>query len=371
MPEDKMGLDIGPKTEKLFASALDGAKSILWNGPMGVFENKLFASGTVAVGSAVVQSTAAGATSVIGGGDTAAAVRQFGFAEKVSYVSTGGGASLEYCEGKKLPGMAPLEVNSALKKIYLYGNWKMNMTRGETDAFMKALAAAFASSPELAAANGKTLEIAVFPPFTSIAAATDANGAALVNVGAQNVYFEPKGAFTGEISIPMLKDAGCTRVILGHSERRHIFGESDELIAKKVKTVLDAGLIPVLCYGETLEEREAGRTAEVVTRQLRTALTGLSSEALEKIVYAYEPVWAIGTGKSATSAEAQEVCADSKKLLAELAGKPISVVVLYGGSVNADNAKELLSMSAIDGALVGGASLKVDSFLQIYVRGAA
>jgi triosephosphate isomerase len=263
-------------------------------------------------------------------------------------------------------------VGSTLKKIYLYGNWKMNMNRGETEAFMKALAVAFASSPELAAANGKTLEIAVFPPFTSIAAAKDASAdVPSVNVGAQNVYFEPKGAFTGEISIPMLKDAGCTRVILGHSERRHIFGESDELIAKKVKAVLDAGLIPVLCYGETLEEREAGRTAEVVTRQLRTALAGLSFEALEKIVYAYEPVWAIGTGKSATSAEAQEVCADSKKLLAELAGKPVSVVVLYGGSVNADNAKELLSMSAIDGALVGGASLKVETFLQIYVRGAA
>ncbi|MDR1650132.1 MAG: triose-phosphate isomerase [Synergistaceae bacterium] len=256
-----------------------------------------------------------------------------------------------------------------MKKIYLYGNWKMNMTRGETEAFIKAFTAAVASSPELSAAIGKTLEVAVFPPFTSIAAAKDAvgvsNGAAPF-VGAQNVYFEPKGAFTGEISIPMLKDAGCTRVILGHSERRHIFGESDELIAKKVKAVLDAGLIPVLCYGETLEEREAGRTADVVSRQLRTALAGLSVGELEKIVYAYEPVWAIGTGKSATAGEAQEVCADSKKLIAELAGNPsIAVVVLYGGSVNADNAKDLLSMDAIDGALVGGASLKVNSFLQI------
>jgi triosephosphate isomerase len=155
---------------------------------------------------------------------------------------------------------------------------------------------------------------------------------------------------------------------LGHSERRHIFGESDELIAKKLKAVLDAGIVPVLCYGETLGEREAGRTAEVVSRQLETALSGLSPAELEKIVYAYEPVWAIGTGKSATSAEAQEVCADSKKLISGLAGKPIASAVLYGGSVNADNAKELLSMDAIDGALVGGASLKADSFLQIYTR---
>jgi triosephosphate isomerase len=159
---------------------------------------------------------------------------------------------------------------------------------------------------------------------------------------------------------------------LGHSERRHIFGESDELIAKKVKAVLSAGLVPVLCYGETLEERETGRTAEVVSRQLRTALSGLSPAELGKIVYAYEPVWAIGTGRSATPDEAQEVCADSKKLIAELAGKPTAAaVVLYGGSVNAENAKELLSMDAIDGALVGGASLKADSFLQIYTRWAS
>jgi triosephosphate isomerase len=259
-----------------------------------------------------------------------------------------------------------------MKKIYLYGNWKMNMTQGETEAFMKAFAAAFAASPELSAALGKTLEVAVFPPFTSIAAAKNAAGAdkgAAPFIGAQNVYFESKGAFTGEISIPMLKDAGCTHVILGHSERRHIFGESDELIAKKVKAVLDSELVPVLCYGETLEEREAGRTADVVSRQLRTALAGLSAGELEKIVYAYEPVWAIGTGKSATAGEAQAVCADSKKLISELAGKPsIAIVVLYGGSVNAGNAKELLSADAIDGALVGGASLKADSFLQIYPR---
>jgi triosephosphate isomerase len=258
------------------------------------------------------------------------------------------------------------------KKIYLYGNWKMNMTRSETGAFMEAFAAALAASPELAGALGKTLEVAVFPPFTSIAAAIDAAGGnkgTAPFVGAQNVYFEPKGAFTGEISIPMLKDAGCTHVILGHSERRHIFGEPDDLIAKKVKAVLDAGLVPVLCYGETLGEREANRTEEVVSRQLRTALAGLPAGELKKIIYAYEPVWAIGTGKSATANEAQEVCAYSMKLIAELAGstqETISPVVLYGGSVNADNAKELLSMDAIDGALVGGASLKADSFLQIY-----
>ena len=254
-----------------------------------------------------------------------------------------------------------------MKKIYLYGNWKMNMTQSETEAFYRDYGGQVSPGSPLSAALGKTLEVAVFPPFTSLCAAETASkncapGTAPI-LGAQNACFEPKGAFTGEVSVPMLKDAGCTHVILGHSERRTIFGETDGLIAKKVKAALDASLVPVFCYGETLEEREGGKTFDVVTRQLR-ALSGLSGHELGKIVYAYEPVWAIGTGKSATSAEAQEACAYSKKLLGGMGAEP--VVVLYGGSVKPDNAKELLSMDAIDGALLGGASLKADSFLQIY-----
>lgn len=257
-----------------------------------------------------------------------------------------------------------------MKKIYLYGNWKMNMTRGETEGFFKDFATQLAVGQALTRAMGKELEVAVFPPFTSLTAAENAlkamNKDIVPFLGAQNVYFESKGAFTGEISIPMLKDAGCSHIIIGHSERRTIFGESDELIARKVKACLEAALVPVLCYGETLEEREAERTFDVVSKQLRTALTGLTAAEMEKIVYAYEPVWAIGTGKSATSEEAQEVCAYSKKLIGDLAEKEFSLVVLYGGSVKPENAAELLSMGAIDGALVGGASLKADSFLQIY-----
>ena len=252
-----------------------------------------------------------------------------------------------------------------MKKIYLYGNWKMNMTRSETEGFYKDFNELVKG--QIGAAMGKTLEVAVFPPFTSLCAAegaskTCASGMAPI-LGAQNAYFEPKGAFTGDVSIPMLKDSGCTHVILGHSERRTIFGETDELIAKKVKAALDAGLVPVFCYGETLEEREGNRTFDVVSRQLK-ALSALSAAELEKIVYAYEPVWAIGNGKTATSEQAQEACAYSKKLLGEMGAR--TVIVLYGGSVKPDNAKELLSMDAIDGALVGGASLKADSFLQIY-----
>ena len=253
-----------------------------------------------------------------------------------------------------------------MKKIYLYGNWKMNMTRGETEGFYKDFNE-LVKEPQLSAAIGKTLEVAVFPPFTSLAAAESASKTCLPGaaplLGAQNAYFEPKGAFTGDISMAMLKDTGCTHVILGHSERRTIFGETDELIARKVKSALDTGLVPVFCYGETLEERMSNKTFDVVSRQLK-ALSGLSAAELEKIVYAYEPVWAIGTGKTATSEQAQEACAESKKLLGEMGAK--SVTVLYGGSVKPDNAKELLSMHAIDGALVGGASLKADSFLQIY-----
>jgi triosephosphate isomerase len=256
------------------------------------------------------------------------------------------------------------------KKIYLYGNWKMNMTQGETKSFMTDFAGEFTSCPALAKA-GELLETAVFPPFTSISAAQSAAGGMDKKiapiVGAQNVHFEPKGAFTGEISIPMLKEAACTHVILGHSERRVIFGETDGLIAQKVKAALDAGLVPVFCYGETLAEREAGETFGVLSRQLRAALSGLNAEEAGKIVYAYEPVWAIGTGRSATSAQAEEACAYSKKLIRQFAGEASPApAVLYGGSVNPGNAKEILLMDAIDGALVGGASLKAASFLQIY-----
>ena len=239
------------------------------------------------------------------------------------------------------------------KKIYLYGNWKMNMTVAETKKFFEDFAGVYKPADDL--------EVGVFSPFTSLWALAEGAKKCSVVFGAQNVYFEEKGAFTGEVSIPMLKEIGVNHVILGHSERRHIFGESDEMIAKKVKAVLNAGMIPVLCYGETLEERESGNTFTVMERQLKSAIKDLSAEEISKIIYAYEPVWAIGTGKSATSEQAQEVCEWSRKLIADP-----KVVILYGGSVKGSNAKELLSMKDIDGALVGGASLKPASFLEIY-----
>ena len=242
------------------------------------------------------------------------------------------------------------------KKIYLYGNWKMNMTVAETKKFFDEFAGVYAPFKD-----DKNLEVGVFSPFTSLWALAEGAKKNGVVFGAQNVYFEPKGAFTGEVSIPMLAEIGVTHVILGHSERRHILMESDEVIAKKVKAVLAAGMTPVFCYGETLDERESGNTFKVMERQLKSALNGLSADETKKIIYAYEPVWAIGTGKSATSEQAQEVCEWSRKLI----GYP-EVVILYGGSVKGSNAKELLSMKDIDGALVGGASLKPASFLEIY-----
>lgn len=257
-----------------------------------------------------------------------------------------------------------------MKKIYLYGNWKMNMNRAETETFFGDFAAQISAVPALATAMRDALEVGVFPPFTSLSVAEAAlkkmDRMTAPLLGAQNVYPKSNGAFTGEVSIPMLKEAGCTHIIVGHSERRAIFGESDDLIAEKVRAVLDAELVPVCCYGETLEEREAGKTFDVVSGQLKAVLSVLPREETGKVIYAYEPVWAIGTGKSATSKEAQEICALSKNLIKEQAGSPTSILVLYGGSVKADNARELLSMDAIDGALVGGASLKANSFLDIY-----
>ena len=242
------------------------------------------------------------------------------------------------------------------KKIYLYGNWKMNNNYAETEKFLADFPAVYEPYK-----NDSNLEVGIFAPFTSLWPLSQGAKKIGIVYGAQNVYYEPKGAFTGEISIPMLKEYGVTHIILGHSERRHIFGESDELIAKKVKAVLDAGLTPVFCYGETLEERESGNTFTVMERQLKAAIKDLTPEEIKKIIYAYEPVWAIGTGKSATSEQAEEVCEWSRKLIGDN-----SVVILYGGSVKGSNAKELLSMKDIDGALVGGASLKPESFLEIY-----
>jgi len=244
------------------------------------------------------------------------------------------------------------------------GNWKMN-----TDSqSARQLARGIASK----AGDLTGVELLVCPPSVYLGLVRDAIESASVALGAQNVYHESNGAFTGEISTSMLLDLGVQYVILGHSERRHVLGESDQDVNKKAHAAIEAGLKPIICVGELLEEREAGKTAEVIRRQFDGALASVSAEQIESAVIAYEPVWAIGTGKVATVEQAEEVHADLRKQLEQRYNHKIaeSVRILYGGSVKPDNASQLLSQPNVDGALVGGASLKVEDFLGIAQAGA-
>ena len=215
------------------------------------------------------------------------------------------------------------------------------------------------------------VDLAVCPPFVYLRAVARILAGSSVAVGAQDMYFEPKGAFTGEISAQMLKDVGCTYVILGHSERRHVIGETDELITKKVVAAIRTGLKVILCCGERLEEREAGRTMNVVERHVREALASLAAEQMADVTIAYEPVWAIGTGRNATPEQAQEVHEEIRTILAKLFDDDVAARtrIQYGGSVKPENAADILAKPDVDGALVGGASLKVDSFLAIVRAG--
>ena len=217
--------------------------------------------------------------------------------------------------------------------------------------------------------KGAEVEVLLCPSFVSLAAVSDAVKGTGIEVGAQDCFYEESGAYTGEVSVGMLKDVEVSFVILGHSERRHVIGEGDELINKKLLKVLDGDLKVILCVGETDDEREAGETIDVVTTQLTEGLSGVVAEDLEFIVIAYEPVWAIGTGKTATPEIAEEVHSHIREVLTRLFGdKSESVRVLYGGSVKSDNIESLIKEPSIDGALVGGASLKVEDFLGI-IRG--
>jgi triosephosphate isomerase len=246
-----------------------------------------------------------------------------------------------------------------MRRPFIAGNWKMNLNR----ASAVALAEGIAKKADKIGA----VDVAVCPPSCYLDAVGRALTGSPVALGAQNMYHEPDGAFTGELSAAMLCDLACTYVILGHSERRHIMGESDAAINKKVHAALAAGLIPIVCVGELLSEREVGQTMAVIRRQFDGSLAGVSPEQLGTIVIAYEPVWAIGTGKVATPQQAEEVHLGLRKIIAERYNAVVAEVVRiqYGGSVKAENAAELLKQPNIDGALVGGASLKVDQFLGI------
>ncbi len=247
-----------------------------------------------------------------------------------------------------------------MRRCFVCGNWKMNKTASEAATLVRDLRGAVSMVRD-------RVEIAVAPPFTAIERTAKAVEGSNIAVAAQNCHAEGSGAFTGEISAEMLKDLGVAYVILGHSERRQLFHETDDGVNKKVHAVLKAGMLPIVCVGETLAEREAGKTLDVVSTQVRGCLKGFSAAEGARFVVAYEPVWAIGTGKTATSRQAQEVHQHIRGLLTELWGGDSAgqVRIQYGGSVKPDNAAELLSQADIDGALVGGASLKVADFAAI------
>jgi triosephosphate isomerase len=243
------------------------------------------------------------------------------------------------------------------------GNWKMNLHRAEAVALAEAIVQAVQKN----AGKYQKAEAAVCPPSVYLDAVAQVAIGSSVALGAQNMYHEANGAFTGEVSASMLRDVGCKYVVLGHSERRHILGESNQDVNRKVLAALQAGLSPIVCVGETLPQREAGQTNDVVWEQFFGSLAGVSVEQMRQVVIAYEPVWAIGTGKTATPQQAEDVHADLRKILEIRYNDQTAqaVRIQYGGSVKPDNAAELLSQPNIDGALVGGASLKADSFLAI------
>ncbi|PYU32518.1 MAG: triose-phosphate isomerase [Acidobacteria bacterium] len=246
-----------------------------------------------------------------------------------------------------------------MRRPVIAGNWKMYKTQAETRAFFAAL------KPQVAGSTH--CDIVVAPPYTALAAAVEAVRGSAISIAAQDVHWEKEGAFTGEVSTKMLVEAGCRGVIIGHSERRQYFGETDEAVHKKLKAALEADLVPIVCVGETLKEREAGQTETVLNRQFRGGFSTLTGAEFSRIIIAYEPVWAIGTGRTATP----EMAAEAHRFLRQLAAagftpeRAAGLRILYGGSVKPDNIKGLMAQVEIDGALVGGASLDAQSFASI------
>lgn len=346
-----MALDIGAETSKAYAEALADAKMIVWNGPMGVFEMDAFCKGTEAVAKAVAKSRA---TSIVGGGDSVAAIEKLGLAKRITHISTGGGASLEYLEGKVLPGVAALD---DLRRKMIAGNWKMHKTVSEAVELAEDI---------VMETNGTLNEVVIFPPFTALETVADAIDGKYVGYGAQDLHWEDKGAFTGAVSGAMIADICAEYVLVGHSERRTIFGENEKIVASKIIAAYRNGLKPMLCVGENLAEREAGKTARKINMQLKSALRVISAEDAENLVVAYEPIWAIGSGKAATPEDALEVCTLIREKIGKIFTPDIArkVRILYGGSVNEKNAASF-NLSGIDGVLVGGASLKADTFAAI------
>ncbi len=356
----RMALDIGPETRAAFARELQGAGTIYWNGPMGLFEIDEFSAGTRAVGEAIVS---AGAITVAGGGDTVSAAHRFTLEDRLTHISTGGGASMEFLEGCALPGVEALldregAPSGFARRPLMAGNWKMYKTRPEVADFLRGF---------LPLVDGVAdRDIAVFPPFVCLETALAAAQGGNVMVGAQTMAAAAEGAFTGEVSPQMLRELGVASVILGHSERRLYYAENDDELARKVRAALDCGLLPILCCGETLEEREAGLTQRKVAGQVAAGLSQVAGDELSRVAVAYEPIWAIGTGRTATPEMAQETVASIRESLRTVfEGAADEVRILYGGSVNDVTIDALMAQPDIDGVLVGGASLDPAKFARI------
>lgn len=374
VPEGWAAFDIGPATRGLFEEKLRSARTVFWNGPVGLFEVPGFGGGTLGLARTIA--TLDG-TSVIGGGDTVAALKQAGLIEQMTHVSTGGGASLELLEGRELPGVAALQdratedhrsltTDDRRPTTIIVGNWKMYKTPSAAVEFVRQFREA-ASLPGWQTGGMDGVEIVIAPPYPALVPVAEALAGSPIGLAAQNMFWDVEGAFTGEVSPAMLAEIGCRYVILGHSERRQYFGETDAGVNRKVRAALAHRLIPIVCVGESPTEREGGLTEKVVTTQIMGCLADLSGTEVAGMIVAYEPVWAIGTGRTASPEDAQVACAHIRALIESLFGAEAAtrVRVQYGGSVKPDNARELMSRPDIDGALVGGASLKVESFAGI------
>ncbi|MCI9402786.1 MAG: triose-phosphate isomerase [Oscillospiraceae bacterium] len=250
-------------------------------------------------------------------------------------------------------------MNRRYRKTIIAGNWKMNKTLTETKAFAEEF------KPLLN--RPRWCDVVLCVPFVNLQAAIRLFKDSKVSIAAENCHYESSGAYTGEVSAEMLKDIGVKYVIIGHSERRQYYNETDFTVNKKVRAALDAGLRPIICVGESLEQRELGVTMELIAYQVKCALSGVSAEKVRHVVFAYEPIWAIGTGKTATSQEAQDVCEFIRSIIRKLYGARVAraVTIQYGGSMNPKNAFELLGQPDVDGGLIGGASLKPDQFMEI------